>query len=106
MTITAAAKALILSSAVTLTVDGVTQLVVYNAGGEVIRKAPQQTNVITAESKERVFYLTEAEAVTVITRLALVDGSNREIASADVNIDKQSAPKSLSVRWTLEATNP
>lgn len=102
MTITAAATTAIINSAVTAFVDAVAQIVLFDAGGEKLRKAPMQTTELTSSKTERVFYITEIEAVTTITRMALIDGSGTELCTVDCSIDKATDPKSLQVRWTTE----
>lgn len=102
MSITNAAQTAILNSAVAAFVGAVAKIVLYDAGGEVLRKEPTQTNVISPTKTERVFYITEEEAKVVVTRMALIDAAGTELCTTDCNIDKASEPHSLQVRWTTE----
>lgn len=91
MTVLAAATAATLSSAVAAFADAVSRIVLFDAFGEVFRAEPTQTNVLTPTKTERVFYITELEAVTVVTRMALMTGNGVDLIPAD---------KQLFAGWT------
>lgn len=102
MSVTNAAQTAIINSAVAAFVGAVAKIVLYDAGGEVLRKEATQVNVLTPTKTERVFYITEIEAVAVVTRMALIDAGGTELCTTDCDIDKLTEPHSLQVRWTTE----
>lgn len=88
--------------------DSVTHFVIKNASGEFFRKAPANIEQLSTWKKKYTLYLTELEANTIITSLAIVvngtaaSGSGTEIATQPWSWDKTTGPQSGYYYYTLE----
>lgn len=108
MAVTAAANALILTSVIAISIDNIDVISIKDAGGEVIRVVPQDTNVISATEKKYTFYLTESEAVTTITSFSLYGNgatvtlaTGTEMCTQAASLEKTNT-QSLLIYWTVK----
>ena len=106
--ITAALTAIVLSSAIAVSIDDVDVISLQNAGGEYLRKAYQSKDVLSATSIKYTFYFSETEGNDTIVGLSLYGagasvtlGDGTEFAEQVVNIAK-TATTSLLIYWTVE----
>jgi hypothetical protein len=107
MTVSAAANALILASAISESIDNIDVMSVQDAGGEVFRKTYQSVDTVSATERKYTFYLTEDEGNTTITGLSLygngattVLGTGTEMCTQAVNIEKTNT-RSLLIYWNV-----
>lgn len=107
MSVTAAAVALILASVIAESIDNIDVVSLQNAGGEILRKAPQAVDVVSPTEKKYTFYFTEAEGNDTIVGISLYGngatttlGDGTEMAEQVVNIIK-TATTSLLIYWTV-----
>jgi hypothetical protein len=108
MSVTSAAEALILASVIAESIDNIDVISVQDAGGEIIRLAPQSTDVISATKRKYTFYLTELEGNGSLVGMSLYGngatttlGSGTEMAKQVVNFTKTNT-QSLLIYWTVE----
>jgi len=108
MSVTAAANALVLAAAIAASIDDIDVLSVQDAGGEIFRKVPTETTVISATKKQFTFWLDENEGNGSIVGLSLYGngattqfGTGVEMAKQPVMIEKDDT-NSLTVIWAVE----
>ena len=108
MSVTLAANALALSSVIAATMDSITVISLQSAAGEIFRKIPTDTEVITTKKKQFTFWLTEAEGNGDLIGLSLYGygatttlGDGTEMVSQGVTIKKDST-NSLTIIWNVE----
>lgn len=111
MTVTAAANALILASVIAESIDNIDVISVQDAGGELLRVAPQSAETISATERKYTFYLTESEGNGDLTGMSLYGngatialGNGTEMASQAVNITKTNT-QSLLIYWTVRVVS-
>jgi len=107
--VTNEANALALSAVIAATMDSITVISIQDASGEIFRKVPTETEIITAQKKQFTFWLTEHEGSGEIVGLSLYGdgattalGTGTEIVSQAVSITKVEGKDSLTVIWTVE----
>jgi len=106
--ITNNAKALILAATIAESIDNVDVISLSTAGDELIRKAYQNKETISATERKYTFYLTEAEGNGTLTKMSLYGngattalGSGTELATQTVNIVKTNT-QSLLIYWVVK----
>ena len=108
MSITAAANTLVLSAAITASLDNIDVLALENAGGEYLRKAPESITKVTTQKYQYEFYFTEAEGNDTIVGVelngngattTLDDGT--AMANQALSLTKTNT-QSLTIIWTVE----
>ena len=107
MSVTAAAKALILQSIIEKSIDNIDVLSLSNSSGEIFRIVPQKKETISSKERKYTFYLTENEAVDTIVKMSLYGngatvslGTGTEMTAQAVNIVKTNT-QSLLIHWTV-----
>ena len=110
MSVTAAANVLVLAATIAASMDSITVISVKTIAGEIFRKVPTTTDIITAQKKQFTFWLTEAEGNGAITGLSLYGngatatlGTGTEMVSQAVTILKDNT-NSLTIIWEVEVT--
>ncbi len=108
MSVTTAANALVLASAIAASMNSITVISVKTSAGEIFRKIPTSTDVITSKKKQFTFWLSETEGNGSIITLSLYGngatatlGTGTEIVTQTVTITKDNT-NSLTVVWTVE----
>lgn len=111
MSVTAAANALILASVIAESIDNIDVISLKTAGGELVRKAYQSKETISATKRKYTFYLTEAEGNGTLTGMSLygngattTPGDGTEMATQVVSITKTNT-QSLLVYWTIKVVS-
>jgi len=111
MSVTAAANALILTSAIAQSIDNIDVISISTASGEVYRKAYQNKETLSASERKYTFYLTENEANEAIAKLSLCGngattalGDGTEMAYSAVNINKTNT-QSLLIYWSVKVVS-
>lgn len=106
--ITDAAKTLILNAVIQESIDNINVISVSTAGGEVLRKAYQNKEIVSSTERKYTFYLTENEGNVAINKLSLFGngattalGDGTEMASQNVNINKTNT-QSLLIYWNVK----
>jgi hypothetical protein len=104
---TPAAEALILTAAIAQSIDNIDVISLSTAGGELIRKAYQAKETVSATERKYTFYLTESEGNGTLTELALygagattVLGTGTEMCTQPVGIVKTNT-QSLLIYWIV-----
>lgn len=107
MSVTAAAKALILNTVINKSIDNINVISLQDAGGEYFRKEFQSVDVISTRERKYTFYLTEDEGNGNIKKMSLygdgattVLGTGTEMAEQDVDIEK-TGTRSLLIYWNV-----
>ncbi|EGW36456.1 hypothetical protein [Desulfosporosinus sp. OT] len=105
MSVTDAARALILASTVATSIDNIDVLSASAITGELIRIVPQDVETISAVERKYTFYLTEFEGNGNLIDLSLYGngatvalGTGTEMASQAVTIAKTNT-QSLLIHW-------
>lgn len=108
MSVTAAADALVLAAAIAASMDSVTVISIQDAGGEIFRKIPTTTDILSATKKRYTFWLTEAEGNGTIVGVSLYGNgatvtlsTGTELTEQAVSIVKDNT-NSLTVVWAVE----
>ena len=108
MSVTAAANVLVLAATIAVSMDSITVISVKTSAGEIFRKIPTTTDIITAKKKQFTFWLTEAEGNGAIIGLSLYGngatatlGTGTEMVSQVVTITKDNT-NSLTIIWEVE----
>ena len=108
MSVTAAANALILASVISESIDNIDVISLRTAGGELVRKAYQSAEMISATERKYTFYFTETEAVATLVGMSLYGngatttlGDGTEMASQVISITKTNT-QSLLIYWTVK----
>ena len=111
MSVTAAANALILESVIAASIDNIDIISLHNASGELVRKAYQSKETISATERKYTFYLTEAEGNGDLVDMSLYGngatttlGDGTEMASQSVTITKTNT-QSLLVYWAVRVVD-
>ena len=107
MSATSAATALIISSAVSASIDNIDVISLQNSGGEYLRKAYQSKTVVSTTEYKYTFYFTEAEGNDTIVGMSLYGngattslGDGTEMTEQTASIEKTSTT-SLLIYWTV-----
>ena len=110
MSVTAATNVLVLAATIAVSMDSITVISVKTSAGEIFRKVPTETEVITAQKKQFTFWLSEAEGNGAIIGLSLYGngatatlGTGTEMVSQAATIEKD-ATNSLTIIWNVEVT--
>ena len=110
MSVTAAANVLVLAATIAASMDSITVISVQTIAGEIFRKVPTTTDIITAQKKQFTFWLTETEGNGAIIGVSLYGngattafGSGTELVSQAVAILKDNT-NSLTIIWEVEVT--
>lgn len=108
MSVTAAANVLALNSVIASTMDSITVISIKTIAGEIFRKIPTETEVISSQKKQFTFWLSETEGNGAITGLSLYGngatttlGTGTEMVTQAVTIKKDDT-NSLTVVWAVE----
>lgn len=107
MSVTAAAKQLILDAAMAASIDDIDVISLQNASGEFFRKAYQSKENISSTERKYTFYLTEDEGNDTIVGMSLYGegatttlGTGTEMVKQVVNIEKTNT-QSLLIYWNV-----
>ena len=108
MSVTDAAKALILGSVIAESIDNIDAISLRTTSGELVRKAYQSKEIISATERKYTFYLTENEGNGDLIGVSLYGngatttiGSGTEMVTQVVNITKTNT-QSLLIYWTVK----
>lgn len=108
MSVTAAATALILASVISESIDNIDVISLQNSGGELVRKAYQAKETVSATERKYTFYLTEAEGNDTLVGMSLYGngattslGDGTEMAEQTVSITKTNT-QSLLIYWNVK----
>jgi hypothetical protein len=108
VSVTTAADALILAATIAASIDNIDVLSVQDAGGEIIRVAPQTTTVVSATENRYEFYLTENEGNGDLIGMSLYGngatvtlGTGTEMVTQVVAITKTNT-QSLLIHWNVK----
>lgn len=111
MSVTAAANALILASVIAESIDNIDVISLRTASGELVRKAYQSKETISATERKYTFYLTENEGNGDIVGMSLYGngatvslGTGTEMASQAVIITKTDT-QSLLIYWAVRVVS-
>ncbi len=111
MSVTAAANALILASVIDESIDNIKVISLRTVGGELVRKAYQSKDTISATERKYTFYLTESEGNGVLTGMRLCGngatttlGTGTDMATQVVNFTKTNT-QSLLIYWTVRVVS-
>ncbi len=107
MSVTDAAKALILASVIAESIDNIDVISLQNAGGEIFRKAYQSIEIISPKERKYIFYLTENEGNGDLVSMSLFGngattslGTGTKMTTQAVNITKTNT-QSLLIYWNV-----
>ncbi|MBC2721844.1 hypothetical protein [Desulfosporosinus sp.] len=107
MSVTDAARALILASTIATSIDNVDALSVKTIAGELVRITPQNVVTISTTERKYEFYLTENEGNGDLVGMSLYGngatitlGDGNELATQTVTITKTNT-QSLLIYWTV-----
>ncbi|MCO1599750.1 hypothetical protein [Desulfosporosinus nitroreducens] len=110
MSVTAASKALALSTVIAATMDSITVISLKTAAGELFRKIPTEVDEISPQKKQFTFWISDTEGNGNLTGLSLYGngatttlGTGTEMVAQAVTIKKDNT-NSLTVIWTVEVT--
>jgi len=110
VSVTSAAKVLALSTVIAATMDSITVISLKTASGEIFRKIPTETEVISVQKKKFTFWISDTEGNGDIIGLSLYGdgatttlGTGMEMVTQAVTIEKD-YQNSLTVVWIVEVT--
>jgi len=108
MSITAAANALVLSAAVTASLDSIAHIALLNSGGEYLRKTYESVTPISSSKYQFIFFFSELEGNDTIVGVELEgNGSSPTLDSGTAFANQvlaltKTLSQSLTIVWTVE----
>lgn len=108
--ITDITKTIALNAVISATIDKIQVISLEDANGEIFRKIPTDTEIISSQEKRFTFYINENEGNGEIVSVSLYGdgatetfGTGTEFTKQSVSISKTAElPQSLTFEWTVK----